>query len=73
MVGPSITDEDRRRANRRLKGGFVALVGVSGGLVSLAIGASLEQAALAVVAGCLVGAILVVYLGHIGREWRQSR
>jgi len=73
MVGPSFTEEDRRTATRRLKLGFVGLVGLSGGLVSLAVGATLVQTLVALAVGCLVGWALVAYLGRVGREWQQNR
>jgi len=73
MVGPSLSDEDRRIASRRLKLGFVALVGVSGGFVSLSVGGTIAQTLIALAAGCLVGGALVVYLDRIGGEWRRNR
>jgi ammonia channel protein AmtB len=73
MVGPSLSDDDRRIASRRLRLGFVALVGCSGGLVALAAGATPVQALAAVVVGLLVGWALLAYLRHVGREWRTNR
>jgi len=72
MVGPSLSDEDRRVASRRLKLGFVGLVGCSGGLVALAADATPVQALAAVLVGLLVGGALVAYLRWVGREWRTS-
>ncbi|WP_251343363.1 hypothetical protein [Haloplanus halophilus] len=73
MVGPSLSDDERRVASRRLELGFVALVGVSGGLVALAADATAVQGLLAVAAGFLVGWLLLRYLVSVGREWRASR
>jgi purine-cytosine permease-like protein len=73
MVGPSISEEDRAVASRRLKLGFVALVGCSGGLVALTVGATATQALVAVLGGLLVGGALMAYLGYVGRQWREKR
>ena len=73
MVGPSLSEEDRSVASRRLKLGFVALVGCSGGLVALSAGATLGQALAAVLVGLFVGGALMAYLGYVGREWRRPR
>ena len=73
MVGPSLSEEDRATASQRLKYGFVALVGCSGGLVALSAGATPVQALAAVVAGLLGAAALLAYLGRVGREWRRPR
>jgi hypothetical protein len=72
MVGPSLSDDDRRVASKRLRLGFVALVGCSGGLVALAAGATPTASLAAVLVGLLVGGALVVYLRRVGREWRRS-
>jgi purine-cytosine permease-like protein len=73
MVGPSLSEEDRAVASRRLKLGFVVLVGCSGGLVALAAGATPSQALVAVVVGLLAGGALLAYLGYVGRQWRAKR
>lgn len=65
MVGPSMSEEDRRVASFRLKAGFVLLVGASGGLVALQVDPTLPQLAGAVVGGLLVGYLLVRYLVRI--------
>jgi lysozyme family protein len=72
MVGPSITDDERRVASRRLKAGFVGLVGASAGLAALAGDATPAQLLVAVVVGLLAGAALLRYLVYVGREWRKS-
>ena len=73
MVGPSLTTDQRREASRRLKLGFVALVGVSAAFVSLAADATPVQALVDVAAGLLVGWGLLRYLSSVGREWRRSK
>jgi purine-cytosine permease-like protein len=73
MVGPSLSDEDRAVASRRLRYGFVVLVGCSGGLVALSAGATPVQALVAVVVGLLVGGSLMAYLDRVGRQWRRNR
>jgi ammonia channel protein AmtB len=73
MVGPSLSDEDRAVASRRLRVGFVALVGCSGGLVALTAGATAMQALVAALVGLLVGGALLAYLGYVGRQWREKR
>jgi purine-cytosine permease-like protein len=73
MVGPSLSKADRAVASRRLKLGFVVLVGGSGGLVAVSTGATPVQALIAVVVGLLVGWALMAYLGRVGRQWRAKR
>jgi ammonia channel protein AmtB len=73
MVGPSLSEEKRRIAGQRLRAGFVALVGVSGGLVAVANEASAVQALGAVGAGLLVGVALLRFLARAGRDWQRSR
>jgi len=65
MVGPSITDDDRRRVSRRLRVGFVVLVAMSGGLVAIQAGADLPGIAVASVAGGALGLSLIWYLVRI--------
>jgi len=73
MVGPSLTEADRAVASRRLRYGFVILVGCSGGLAALAAGATVVQTLGAVLAGLLVGGSLLAYFGYVGRQWREKR
>ena len=68
MVGPSLTEEDRRVASRRLKAGFVLLVGASAGLVSYQAGASLREGAIVVGAALAVGAALLWFVIRLLRE-----
>lgn len=65
MVGPSMTEDDRRILSGRLRLGFVLLVAVSGGLVAIQADAGLPAIALATLAGGLVGAGLLWYLVRI--------
>ena len=65
MVGPSLTDDDRRRVSRRLRLGFVVLVAISGGLVAIQVGAGLPGIVVASVAGGGLGLALVWYLVRI--------
>jgi len=73
MVGPSLSEDERRVASRRLKLGFVALVGVSSGLVALSAGATPVQGVAATLGGLLVGGLLLEYLGRVGRDWQSAR
>jgi hypothetical protein len=68
MVGPSMSDEERAVASRRLRVGFVLLVGLSGGLVSLQAGPTLVQFFAAVLGGLLVGWLLLWFLVRMSRE-----
>jgi pimeloyl-ACP methyl ester carboxylesterase len=72
MVGPSITDDERRLANRRLQLGFVLLVGVSGGLVALQAGASTPQIGVAVVGGLVLGGVLLLWLRRWSAQFRRE-
>jgi len=73
VVGPSLTDDERELANSRLAIGFVVLVAVSGGLVSLTAGGSLPQLAGGVVAGLLVGLLLLVFLRRLVGQFGAGR
>lgn len=70
MVGPSLSDDDRRTANLRLKAGFVGLVTASGGLVSLQAGGSPTAIAGGALAGLAVGLFLLVVLLRLSRDFR---
>jgi len=58
MVGPSISDDDRRSFLLKFRVGFALLVGASMALVSLQGTPSLAVVAGAAVAGTAVGAVL---------------
>lgn len=58
MVGP-ISDDERRTALRRLKLGFVAVIGVSAGLITLQGDAGPVAFVAATGAGLVFGAVLV--------------
>jgi hypothetical protein len=72
MVGPSITDDERDLANRRLQVGFVVLVGLSGGLVALQAGASSLQVGVAVVGGLVLGGVLLLWLRRWSAQFRRE-
>lgn len=65
MVGPSATEEERDESRRRLKAGFVLLVGVSGTLIAIQGGASLPVLAAATLIGLVAGGVLLWYLTWI--------
>ena len=73
MVGPSLTDEERDSANRRLKVGFVLLVGASGGLVAAEAGGTATELAAGVVGGVVVGAVLLWFVVRTLREFQPGR
>lgn len=70
MVGP-ISSEERLAASRRLKIGFILLVGLSAGLITLQGEPSILGFALAVGVGLLVGVLLVVLAFPRGFELRD--
>jgi lysozyme family protein len=72
VVGPSLSDDERRLANSRLSAGFVGLVAVSGGLVALTAGGTLPQLAGGVVVGAVLGLLLLVFLRRLAGEFRTS-
>lgn len=72
MVGPSITDDERRIANNRLQIGFVVLIGGSGGLVALQAGASTLQVVAAVLGGLVLGGVLLIWLRRWSAEFRAE-
>lgn len=73
MVGPSITEEERKATNTRLKLGLVLLIGASGGLVSLQVDPTPVQIAMAVGASLLVGAALTWFVVRTLREFSPRR
>lgn len=70
MVGP-ISREERRSASRRLKIGFVLLIGISAGLITLQGDPTLVVFALAVLCGLVVGVALVAFAFPRGFEFRD--
>ena len=58
MVGP-ISRDERSSLVRRLKAGFVVLVGGSSGLIAVQGGATLVEVALVTLVGLVVGVVLV--------------
>ena len=73
MVGPSLTDDERDSANRRLQLGFVLLVGVSGGMVAFEAGGTPVQLAVGVAGGLLIGAALLWFVLRTFDEVRTPR
>ena len=61
MVGP-LSDTERRSGHRRLQAVFVALVGVSAGLISLQADPTALQFLGAVLGGTALGVVLIAYL-----------
>lgn len=87
MVGP-VSDDERADFYRRVKVGFVVLVGLSAGLISLQGDPSLPVIGAAIAGGLLVGALLTWFIfpsespggnpdevkrGEEGEEWRRDR
>jgi hypothetical protein len=72
VVGPSLTDEERDLASRRLKLGFVSLVAVSGALTALQAGGSLRFVAAGLVGGAVLGVILLWFLLRWWAEFLPS-
>jgi len=68
MVGP-VSDEKRSTTNRRLKAGFVLLVGLSAGMIALLTEPTAAQFAGAVAGGLVVGLALAGYLVRTLREF----
>ncbi|MEM4780013.1 MAG: hypothetical protein QXG03_00380 [Halalkalicoccus sp.] len=64
MVGP-MTEEERRAGSQRLAVGFIALVGVSAGIMALSGGATPVQAAAVTGAGLALGGALIWWLRRI--------
>ena len=67
---PRVVDVIRRlgssiRRPNRLQAGFVGLVGASGGLMALSVGASTNEILGVTLASLLVGVVLVAYLSWI--------
>lgn len=62
MVGPSRSAEERADARTRMKVGFVALVAASGGLVALQVDPTLPEVGGALLAGAVVGLLLLQFL-----------
>jgi hypothetical protein len=68
VVGPSLTDEERDIASRRLKLGFVSLVAVSGALTALWAGGSVPLVVAGFAGGALLGSVL---LWFVLRWWAE--
>jgi cyanate permease len=72
MVGPSMTDDQRRSANRRLQAGFVLFVGLSGGLVALQAGGTPVQLVLGLASGLVVGLAMLWFIRRWSREFQSA-
>ena len=68
VVGPSLTDEERDIASRRLKFGFIGLVAASGALTAVWAGGSLPFVAAGFVGGAVLGTLL---LWFVLRWWAE--
>lgn len=72
MVGPSLSDDEQSSANAQLRLGFILLVGISGGLVALQTGGSLEQIGVFALAGLILGWVLSKFLSSLASELALS-
>lgn len=72
MVGPSLTPTERDVASRRLKAGFVGLVGVSGALIAIQAGGSLPIVTAGFVGGLALGVALLWFLLRWWAEFLPS-
>jgi len=72
MVGPSLTPSERDVASRRLKAGFVGLVGVSGALIAIYAGGPLPIVTAGFVAGLALGIGLLWFLLRWWSEFLPS-
>lgn len=70
MVGP-VSREERLAASRRLKIGFVLLVGISAGLITLQGNPSILVFLFAVLLGLLAGVVVVALAFPRGLELRD--
>ena len=62
MVGPSITEEERDIANKRLKIGFILLVAFSSVLMALQIDPTPQQLVIVFIGGVVFGAVLLWFV-----------
>jgi len=61
MVGPSVTESDRRTFSLAVRAGLVGLLALSAALIALRGGASPAETALVTATGAGVGLLLVLY------------
>jgi len=66
MVGPSLSEAERKKRIRALKTAFVFLIGLSGGLVALSGDASLPLVGVSILGGLVVGVVLVWHISSTG-------
>lgn len=72
MVDSTISDGQRKSFRRRLLGGFVLLVGASGGMVAVQARGSATEIVTAVAVGLILGGLLAWYLTRVTREYSQK-
>ncbi len=68
MVGPSMSEDDRRTGMNRLRYVFVGMVAASGAMVALQVEASMLYILGGLVGGAVAGALLWAYLVHAFRQ-----
>jgi hypothetical protein len=72
MVDSTISEGQRESFRRRLLGGFVLLVGASGGMVAVQASGSATEIITAVVVGLILGGLLAWYLIRVTRQYSQK-
>ncbi|RJX43991.1 hypothetical protein DM826_04755 [Halonotius aquaticus] len=72
MVGSSLTDDERKTANTRLKVGFVVLVAASMGLMALQVDPTPLQLAVVIAVGLVVGVGLLWFVLRNLADYRSS-
>lgn len=72
MVGPSLSEEEHRAANRRLKVGFVLLVAVSAALIAYRADATLVEAGVVVAGALVVAAALLWFVLRLVRQMQPE-
>ncbi|WP_435147044.1 hypothetical protein [Halobaculum sp. P14] len=77
MVGPSLSDDEQRDANRRIKALSVLFVGGSTGLVAFQAGGSATEIAASVAVGLVAGLFLLWFtlrtLGELTPDRSRDR
>jgi hypothetical protein len=72
MVDSTISEGQRKSFRRRLLGGFVLLVGASGGMVAVQASGSATEIITAVVVSLILGGLLAWYLTRVTRQYSQK-
>ena len=73
MVGPSLSEDERRQRWNLLKAAFVLLVGGSAAMIAVQAGADSVSIAAVSLAGLLLGTVLIYYLSSIAPDPRDGR